>query len=272
MRKKSKITTYIIILLLLILSVIFAYIIMQDREIDEKATKTQQEIRKQNKKEIEEEQTLELDSDIVKQAELSVENISVPNKYLSFKVEELNKKNLIDTALNGLDNEQINFCIANANQITTTITIDDLNEALNKSISDQKITIEDIVANKGETSLRVGNYGYGNYSFLINGEEISVIGGCDGRGPGILAETIVASTIKATTLKDKLYLYKKVAFGKYGTDNTGITYTYFKDELRTEEVETISINSQPTWEKYNTYKLIYEKKNNNYYLINSEKE
>lgn len=274
MRKKGmKLTTIIIILLLIVLGIIVSYIVIQDKELDKKAEKTQQEIKKKTKKKVEEEKEieLELDSDIVKNAEASSDKISVYYRYIGFKLSNLTKKDLIDTALNNLDNEQINFCIASRTQITTSISIDDLNTALSKSVADQKITVEDIIANKGETSLKLGEYGYGNYSLIINGEEINVIGGCDGRGPGILAENIVESTVKAITIKDKLYLYKKVAFGKYGTNYNGIVYTYYKDEERTENIETISMNSQPTWEKYNTYKSTYEKKGDNYYLISSEK-
>lgn len=254
-------TTTIIIILLIVVGGIFGYIYVRDQELEIKPVI-------ENKK-IEEEKELEIDSNIVKKVEEDTSKIGAYNKYNNFDVKTMTKYNLIETAINGLDKSQINYCISSRNQIATNITIDDFNKSLNKYVKDITLTKQDLIENSGETSLTVKDYGYGSYAIVIDEDDISVIGPCGSEGA--LKETIETKTIKASTKEDNLYIYRKVSYGRLNTEKDGLTYTYYKDEERKEDVETVSISVKPTWDKYNTYISTYEKKDDTYYLISSKK-
>ena len=258
----------VIIILTCIVVIIFGYMYFQDKQLDKQAAKKEKEIRENKKNEVKKETKeveIALDSDIAKQAEESTSKIGSYTRYINYDPSKLSKRNLIDTALNGLS---ITFCISNRSQIKATITLDDLNKALGKYILNAKITLDDIKSSAGETSLTVKDYGFDQYSIVMEDEAIHVIAGCDGRGQGLLAESVISAPVKAMTKGDVLYIYRKVAFGKIG----GSGYNYYKDESKTEFVETLPINTNPTWNNYNTYISTYEKSDGTYYLVSTDKE
>ena len=271
-RRKSSLTTIIIVILLIIVGVIFAYIYMQDKELEKMASTISETSKKKENKEKEEE--LDLDNEIVKNAINDFNNISAIEKYKDFKVDSLDKHRLILTAINGLEDDQITWCITTARQIESTITIDDLNKALNKYIKDVKLTIDDIKNNKGETGLKVGEYGYDPYAITIDADNsIHVIGGCNGRDAGLLADTILSKEIKAYKEKDELRIHTKVAYGRINRKEKELSYDYYKDDSRSGEiVETVSINNDLTWEKYDTFIQIYKKSGDKYYYDSTKKD
>lgn len=265
----------VIIILACIVAIIFAYMYFQEKQLSKQATKKEKEIIEENKKEqrkeTEEESKeteLALDSEIVKQAETSTSKIGTFTKYIGFDINNLSKRNLIDTAINGLSKDQITFCISDESQIKATISIDDLNTSLNKYVQNVKLTVNDLKENKGNTTLSVGEYGYDDYSLAIDGENIHVIGACTIREEKDKNETVLSVPSKAITKDDKLFIYRKVAFGKRNNQ----VYNYYSDEAKTNLVETISPGADPTWEKYQTYKSTYEKNGDIYYLISTTKE
>ena len=270
MKKKSKLSTFIIVVLLIIVGIIFAYITIEDQKLDKKVNSdSHSEVKKEKIKE----EDVALDSEEVKMAIDSFNAIDAIDKYNNFDIVSLDKYRLILTAINGLSNDQITWCISSPKQIKATITIEDLNKALNKYIANQTLTLEDIINNKGETGLTVGQYGYDMFAISIDGNNIHIIGSCDGRGPGISPERIVTNPIKATKKGDELYIYTKVAYGTINRTATDLSYDYYKDSTKTGEiVETVSLDSNLTWDKYETYKQIYKKVDENYYFISSNKE
>jgi len=272
MKKKFGISTVIIILLLIVVGLIFTYIYIEDKKLDKKALETVNKVKKEKKEEIKEEE-IALDNDLVKQAIDSLNSIDRGDRYNDFNISSLDKYNLIETAINGLDNDQITWCISSPSQIKATISIDDLNNALSKNIRDQKLTIDDIKNSKGETSLTVGQYGYGSFAITIDNDNIHIIGSCDGRGPGLLADTVIGNPYKAITKGDELYVYTRVAYGRINRTTNELSYDYYKDSSRTGEiVETVALNNDLTWEKYDTFKQIYKKYDEKYYFISSKKD
>lgn len=269
-RKKSSLTTTIIIILVIIVGGIFAYIYIEDKklennQVEEKETKTQ-------KKEVKEEE-LAIDSEEVKEALDNINHISAIDIYNDYKIDGIDKYRLVLTAINGLNEDQITWCISSARQITATITIDDLNNALNKYVVNQKLTIDDIKNNKGESGLTVGKYGYDMYAITIDEDnDIHVIGSCDGRGPGISKETIKTNIVKAVKKEDELYIYTKVAYGNLNSTANELSYDYYMEFQKTNFVETVVYNGDLTWDKYNTYKQIYKKIGDKYYFISSKKD
>ncbi len=204
----------------------------------------------------------------------------VPEEAYTTSITDIDKKGLIVTALKGLENEQINFCVNNETGLTKPITIDDLNKSLKKAIPDGKITEDDIANNANETtSYSIGGYGYSfkfmggtkeEYSIKIIDNKIYVVGPCGHEGPN--ETTIVSETEKAELNGDILNIYQKVAFGKteYEANESGIIYEYYKDkEYKTKE-ETISVNDQPNMSLYNTYKLTFKKNGDKYYFESSK--
>ena len=195
-------------------------------------------------------------------------------------VTKLTKKELIITALKGLANEQINYCKGNENDLTIEISIDDLNKSLKKAIPDGKISIEDLQNNANETtSYSIGGYGYTfkyengtkeEYSLKIKDNKIYVVGPCGHEGPN---ETTIESIVEKAELSgNELNIYKKVAFAKteFSAALNGLVYDYYKDkEYKTKE-ETKTLNEEPTWNQYNTYKLTFKKNKGKYYFESSK--
>lgn len=268
-RKKSSFSTILIIILLIIVGIIFVYNYTQDKKLEINNSNITDTKEKEEK-----EEEVSLDSEIVKNAINDFNNISAIEKYKGFKVDSLDKHRLIITAINGLEDDQITWCITTARQIKSTITIDDLNKALNKYIKDVKLTIDDIKNNKGETGLKVGEYGYDPYAITIDADNsIHVIGGCNGRDTGLLADTILSKEIKAYKEKDELRIHTKVAYGRINRKEKELSYDYYKDDSRSGEmVETVSINNDLTWDKYDTFIQIYKKSGDKYYYDSTKKD
>lgn len=266
--KKSSLTTTLIIILVIIVGGIFTYIYIQDKKleinpIEEKTTK---------KEKIKEEEVA-IDSEEVKSAIEDINNISAIDIYSNYEISNIDKYRLILTAINGLDNEQITWCISSPKQIIATITIDDLNNALSKYVKNQTITIDDIKNNKGESGLTVGQFGYDMFAITIDQDNsIHVIGSCDGRDPGVQQERIATKIEKANKKGDELHIYTKVAYGKLNKTANDLSYDYYLEKNSKEIVETVSLDNDLTWEKYNTYKQTYKKIDDKYYFQSSKKD
>ena len=266
-KKKSSLTTTLIIILLIIVGGIFTYIYIQDKKLETNNQKEEKDIIKKVK-----EEEIALDSEEVINAINDMNNISAIDIYDNYNVSNIDKYRLIITAINGLENDQITWCISSPRQISATISIDDLNNSLNKYIKDKKITIDDIKENKGETGLTVGQYGYDRFAISIDGDNIHIIGSCDGSGPGIQQEIVKTNLVKATKKKDELYIYTKVAYGKLNQTANELSYDYYLEKNSEEIIETVSLDNDLTWEKYNTYKQTYKKIDDKYYFQSSKKD
>ena len=264
-RKKSSFTTVLIAVLLIVVGIIFAYNYIQDKQLEVNEPKTMDKSK---------EKIIDLDSEEVKNAISDFDNISGIDKYNDFKVDSLDKYRLILTAINGLGDDQITWCISSARKITATITIEDLNKAVNKYIKDAELTIDDIKNSKGETNLTVGEYGYDLYAITIDDDSnIHIIGGCDGRSSGVAKERIATKPIKAVENDDELYIYTKVAYGTLDKYSDKLSYDYYKSYEKTGEmIEIVSLDDDLTWDKYDTYKQIYKKSGDKYYFVSSKIE
>lgn len=267
-KRKSSFTRIIIILLLIAVGIIFGYIYMEDQKLDESAKIV--DTNNTSPKE-EEEKEISLDSEVIKNIEKDIEKINYTDKYNNFDVQKMNKYDLIQTAINGLNNDQITWCISSPKQIAASITIEDLNKSLNNYIYNKKIAIEDIINNKSETSLTVGQYGYDMYAITIDADNtIHVIGSCDGKGSGIQKEIIETKNVKAMEKGDEIYIYKRVAYGKINQTAKDLSYDYYKEYDKKNLVETVVLNGNLTWDKYNIYKQTFKKIDNKYYLQSSK--
>ena len=195
-------------------------------------------------------------------------------------VTKLTKKELIITALKGLANEQINYCKNSENDLTIGISIEDINKSLNKAVPDGKVSIEDLQNNANDTtSYSIGGYGYSfkyyngtkeEYALKIKDNKVYVIGPCGHEGPN---ETTIESIVeKAEINGDELNIYKKVAFAK--TEFSGalnsLVYDYYKDKDYKTKEESKTLNEEPTWTQYNTYKLTFKKIKDKYYFESSK--
>jgi len=195
-------------------------------------------------------------------------------------VTKLTKKELIITALKGLANEQINYCKNSENDLTIGIGIEDINKSLNKAVPDGKVSIEDLQNNANDTtSYSIGGYGYSfkysngtkeEYALKIKDNKVYVIGPCGHEGPN---ETTIESIVeKAEINGDELNIYKKVAFAK--TEFSGalnsLVYDYYKDKDYKTKEESKTLNEEPTWTQYNTYKLTFKKIKDKYYFESSK--
>ena len=270
-RKKSSFTKIIIFILLIVVGGIFVYIYVQDEKLEIEASTISDTTSKKEKRVKEEE--IDLDNEEIKNAISDFDNISGIDKYKDFKIDSLDKYRLILTAINGLEENQISWCITSARQITATITIDDLNKTLNKYIKDGKLTIDDIKNNKGETGLTVGQYGFDSYAITIDPDnDIHVIGSCDARSQSITREIIKTNPIKAVKKEDELYIYTKVAYGKINTTENDLSYDYYTEFEKSNFQETVALNDNLTWDKYKTYKQTYKKIEDKYYFVSSKME
>lgn len=205
-----------------------------------------------------------------------------PEDIYESDVTKLSKKELIITALKGLEFEQINYCKMNETDLTIPITIDDLNKSLKNAIPDGKISQEDITNNANKTtSYSIGGYGYTfkfangtleEYSIKLLDNKIYVIGPCGHEGPNEV--DIKTKVVKAELSGEYLYVYQNVAFGKteFLQSLDSFVYDYYKDkDFKTKE-ETKTLNEEPSWEIYDTYKITFKKNGKNYYFESSEKE
>ena len=172
------------------------------------------------------------------------------------KITDFTKKDLIQTAINGLKYEQVNYC-KTEEEATITITVEDLNKALKEAIPDGKLTMEDLKNNE------VGD-------LKIKDDKIYVFGMCGMEGPA--REPVEIQTEKAEIIGDKLYVYQKVAFGKLEVEanNEQFYYDYYKDkDFKTKE-ESLYEQIKPTWKLYNTYILTFKKNGDKFYFESSE--
>lgn len=206
----------------------------------------------------------------------------VPEDAYESDITKLTKKELVVTALKGLENEQINYCKGSEDELTIALTIGDLNKSLKKAVPTGKITIEDLQKSSNDTtSLAVGGYAYKfKYKNGLNEElalkiidnKIYVVGPCGHVGPSVTS--LVSQTEKAELFGDNLYIYQKVAFGKtvYSEAMQELVEEYYTEKEYTNLVDSLDLSQTPEMSKYKTYKLTFKKNNNKYYFKSSEKE
>ena len=235
------------------------------------------EMGKNSKKEVKTEvKTLSVyDSEVLKATE-SFEKIGVnASKKFNFNIKDINKKEVIMTAILGLDQEQINYCAGPEKKVS----LEDLNNKIAAVVKDQSITIDDIKDNMSKTSYTEGQYGYmfealdgtnEEYAFTIKDGSIYIIGACGYEGP--TKSIIETQPEKAELNGDILTIYEKVAFGKteFSEEKSGFVHDFYTEQEYTKKIETIEMNEKPDFAKYNTYKLKFQKENNVYYFISSE--
>ncbi len=235
------------------------------------------EMDKNSKKEVKTEvKTLSVyDSEVLKATE-SFEKIGVnASKKFNFNIKDINKKEVIMTSILGLDQEQINYCAGPEKKVS----LEDLNNKIAAVVKDQSITIDDIKDNMSKTSYTEGQYGYmfealdgtnEEYAFTIKDGSIYIIGACGHEGP--TNSIIETQPEKAELNGDILTIYEKVAFGKteFSEEKSGFVHDFYTEQEYTKKIETIEMNEKPDFAKYKTYKLKFQKENNDYYFISSE--
>ena len=266
--KKSKGSLIVIIILVLLVIGLVGYI-AYDKLV---AISNSKEVKEVEEKKETTTKILGVYDDVVREA---LEEFSVISIDYEKDVKDMSAYERISTAIFGLKKEQINYC----RPADTKITLEELNKSLTKKIPDAKITLEDIKSVEKDKTYPGETYGFdSHYGITLKGNDIYVIGSCDGSGPG-LRDYEETTLDKAEMIGDNLYLYQKISYVKvaeYDETTDTVNYNICKDKDGKEVIQKNEIyyNIPKTieWQKYNTYKLKFKRVDGKYYYQGSEKE
>lgn len=217
----------------------------------------------------------------VKKYDIDVENISIEDEKVkgamkefesfgfgekafindSLEIEDLSKYDYILATLNNVERDKIAFCIADDAELKEPVSIDYLNERLHL-VSEESITIDDIVGNGVDNGLTVGEYQYGLYSIRVSDIGLYIIGAC--HGDMNVDSPYMYEVYKAETYEDYLNVYVKVAFGKMADNDYFDWYNNSNREGKPVEELYVSANPDVINLKYPMYKIIFLKVGDNY--------
>lgn len=223
-----------------------------------------------------------VDSEIVNQAYSNYTNIKLldQRQYKSgVSIKDFDKSDYIRIA--ALNAKAINRC-SNGN---SSNTVDDLNSVIQGIIPNApKLSIDDYKSFVSANSNVVSGNGEPGHCFKLSDNDTSG-GNCMGIKDNLIyidgqcgdiafhEDFKLEKIIGSKFIKDNLVIYKKVAFGRYD-DSSSEMVSLYKEQERTgnsiEKIdnynETIRENPKLDWEKYQTYKLTFNKINGKYYF------
>ena len=123
----------------------------------------------------------------------------------SFELEDMPRYYLIVAALRNVENEKVAYCIAEESSLKEPVTLDYLNERLHL-VSEDSITMDDIKENSIDNGLTVGEYYFDMYSLHIVGDNIYIVGACEGYSN--LDSPYYAQVVSAEVFGDYLNVYQ----------------------------------------------------------------
>ena len=226
------------------------------------------------KQEANQEEEIELTSDIAKVVidtyntiYLSEEKVYISDLY---DVESLTNYDLVATAFGLTDKSGISYC---GQGTARDFTLDYFNNLLKDYYENKTIDMNIINSLSSTTTIN-------DFQVKVNGNYLKLYGSCGG-GVFNAADYTNTNIEKITQKDDYVYIYEKAAFAKYVTisESEEQKVNYYKDYSRTGEVlETLNSsqftnsdgskleNSEPNWLLYNTYKYTFKKHDNGYYF------
>lgn len=273
-KKTGKGQSVLIIILILIILGLAGFIVY------DKALKNNDSIVEGNannfneKLEVETPTSISVESDIVKTAMESFENIVLKDENLyktgGYNISDISNYELLETAISNVDKKYVTYCAESSKK--NGASIDELNNVISKFILDKKLEIADI-------KKIVNNNRYvGGWALDVSGNTVKIAGSCGGifEPEDYQARKVVS----AETLGDYLYIYEKNAFARYVEESNELV-SYYKDYTKTNIVEKniqsiyISLPGQnspiePNWDLYDTYKYTFKKVDGVYYFQNFE--
>ena len=221
---------------------------------------------------------LSIESEDVKEAINDFYHIYVNNDKLfsNFNIKDIAKNELLATAIQNIDSSLIQSMCDEEGKLTS-FSIDEVNNALAKVYLGQKLTLDDINNNLDDNYIKVDDervnakfYVHKKYRVYVNNEYIFIFYVCHDNP---LRDVIVDKVVKAQKEDDKLYIYDKIAFGTPAGKDNEDKYDFYKDYDLFEVVETTKKDSSMiSWDKYDTYKLTFNKVNDKYYFESIVKE
>lgn len=183
-----------------------------------------------------------------------------------FELEELTRYNYVVAAILNVESDKINYCVTPDMELNNPVSLAYLNERL-KIVADAEITMDDIVNNSVDNGLTVGEYYFDNFALHFVGEEIYVIGPCD--GDMNIDAPMFSEVVRAETFGDYLNVYQRVGFAKLNDYGKYDVYNNIDREGRA--LEMIESNEIPNFAmKYPTFKITFLKVGDHYYFQSME--
>ena len=183
-----------------------------------------------------------------------------------FLLEDLSRYNYVLAAIINVENEKINYCVAPDMELSNPVTLAYLNERL-KRVADTEITMDDIVNNSVDNGLTVGEYFFGSFALHFVGDEIYVIGPCE--GDMNIDAPMFSEVVRAEEFGDYLNVYQRVGFAKM--NDYGKYDVYNNIERKGTALEMIEASAIPNFAyKYPTFKITFIKVGDYYYFQSME--
>ena len=183
-----------------------------------------------------------------------------------FVLEDLTRYDYVVAAIMNVESDKINYCVSPEMELSNPVNLAYLNERL-KIVADAEITMDDIINNSVDNGLTVGEYFFDNFALHFVGEDIYIIGPCDGDMNN--EAPMFTQVVRAETFADYLNVYQRVGFAEltyYGKYDV-----YNNIERKGTALEMIEANEQPNFAyKYPTYKITFIKVGDHYYFQSME--
>ena len=183
-----------------------------------------------------------------------------------FVLDDMTRYNYVVAAILNAESDKINYCVSPDMELKNPVNLAYLNERL-KIVADAEITMDDIVNNSVENGLTVGEYFFDNFALHFVGEDIYIIGPCD--GDMNIEAPFFTEIVRAETFADYLNVYQRVGFGKmtlYGKYDV-----YNNIDRKGTAIEMIEADGLPNFAyKYPTFKITFIKVGDHYHFQSME--
>ena len=264
-KKENKVMYWLLVAALIIIIIVLVLIILKEKKVFPFNNQNTNEIKETNNNKQEEKKEISYNVDEIMK---DFKKIYIDNKFDNFDISNINKTDLIITALNNMDDNKKNVCSTDDNK--KTVTVDDFNKVLDEIfVEHNKITFSDI-QNFEKTVKATKYYNEGLYYIEVIDNKIYVEGLCGREGP---IEKFVVEKITTSKADDNhVYVYAKEAFGKWDENaiSDDIIYLYYDNyQYKGEYIDKKAHEDDDndlTWSKYKTYKYTFKLVNNKYYF------
>ena len=179
--------------------------------------------------------------------------------YEKYNIKDIGTKDLIGTAINVLYKDEFKYC---SDTLSYDYTLDDINKAISYVINDESVTIEDIL-----------NSNYNTYGHLsVNNDIITHHATCN-RDNKLVNNYLFLNNYKAEKNNSSLIVYQRVVFADLkeappvdGNErkNISVIFNFYKTFDRIDGI--VESGSAPTYQNYNTYKVVFKLINDSYYF------